>query len=151
MELLIKMNIKISKFDKNKDAILPKKASEGSAGFDLYAIDDIVIKPNSWKLVNTNVCIELPKGYEAQVRSRSGLALKEGIFVLNGIGTIDSDYRGSIGVILANFGIGFFSIEKGTRIAQLVINQLPDVEFETVNELEKTERDVGGFGSTGIN
>ena len=134
------------------DARIPTYATEGSAGLDLYAVEDVVLHSNTPTLVKTGISIAVPKGYEAQVRPRSGLALK-GIMVVNSPGTIDSDYRGEIGVILmlingAN-ALGFYEIKKGDRIAQLVINKIPKVAIIYTECLTETERGIGGFGSTG--
>lgn len=131
---------------------LPKYETTSSAGMDLRAnlTESIVLKPFERVLVKTGLFIELPVGYEAQVRPRSGLALKKGITVLNTPGTIDADYRGEIGVILINLSNEDFVIENGERIAQLVIAKYEQAELIEVNELSETQRGAGGFGSTGI-
>jgi len=131
---------------------LPSYATEGSAGSDLYAYieDDIILKPLQRKLVNTGVKIALPAGFEAQIRPRSGLALNHGITVLNSPGTIDSDYRGEIGVILINLGDEKFVVKKGMKIAQMIVAQYTKVIWDKVDELPKTTRNEGGFGSTGM-
>lgn len=130
---------------------LPTYATEHSAGMDLTAAlqEAIEIGPLERMLIPTGLSIALPDGYEAQVRPRSGLALKHGITVLNSPGTIDADYRGEIGVILANMGNAPFTVERGMRIAQMVIAKHATVEWEVAEELDVTERGVGGFGSTG--
>lgn len=130
---------------------LPAYETAQSAGLDLRAhiVDDIVLKPLERCLIKTGLFIELPAGYEAQVRSRSGLALKKGISVLNSPGTIDADYRGEIGVILINLSQEEFSIQNGDRIAQLVIAKHEQAEWVEVEELNTTSRGSGGFGSTG--
>ncbi len=130
---------------------LPSYKTIGSAGMDLCAnIDEpIVIRPLDRVLIPTGLYISVPEGYEAQVRARSGMALKHGITLANGIGTIDSDYRGEIGVILVNLSNEEYVINKGDRIAQLVIAKYERVEFEEVESLDKTERGSGGFGHTG--
>jgi dUTP pyrophosphatase len=130
---------------------LPTYATEQSAGMDLTAAleEAIEIAPGERMLIPTGLKIELPEGYEAQVRPRSGLALKHGVTVLNSPGTIDADYRGEIGVILANLGQQEFTVERGMRIAQMVIAQHATVEWEVADELSETERGSGGFGSTG--
>ena len=130
---------------------LPKYQTELSAGMDLYAnIDEpITLKPLERTLVKTGLFISLPKGYEAQIRPRSGLAFKNGITVLNTPGTIDADYRGEIGVILVNLSSQDFTINDGDRIAQMVIAKHETATWEEVNTLEETERGEGGFGSTG--
>jgi len=136
----------------NSQHPLPKYETEASAGMDLRAnlTEPITLKPLERVLVKTGLFMELPIGYEAQVRSRSGLALKKGITVLNSPGTIDADYRGEIGVILINLSSEDFIIENGERIAQLVIAKYEQVEFIEVNQLSETARGAGGFGSTGV-
>ncbi len=131
---------------------LPKYQTELSAGMDLYAnIDEpTTLKPLERKLVKTGLFISLPKGYEAQVRPRSGLAFKSGITVLNSPGTIDADYRGEIGVILVNLSSQDFTINDGDRIAQIVIAKHETAIWEEVENLDKTNRGEGGFGSSGI-
>lgn len=130
---------------------LPNYATTASAGMDLRAnlTTPIVLKPMQRCLVPTGLYIALPEGYEAQVRPRSGLAIKKGITVLNSPGTIDADYRGEICVILVNLSTEDFVIENGERIAQMVIAQHEQVEWETVEILDETERGAGGFGHTG--
>lgn len=131
---------------------LPKYETTASAGMDLRASisEPILLKPLERTLVKTGLFIELPLGYEAQVRPRSGLALKKGISVLNSPGTIDADYRGEIGVILINLSNEDFVIENGERIAQMVIAKHEQAQFIEVNELSETTRGAGGFGSTGV-
>lgn len=130
-------------------SFLPRYITDGSAGMDLSAISDGIIKKGEIKLLSTGIYMEIPEGYEAQIRPRSGLALKYGITVLNSPGTIDSDYRGEIGVILANFGKNDFEYKKGDRIAQIVFNRVVRVNFVVVDELTTTERGDGGFGHSG--
>lgn len=131
---------------------LPKYETIASAGMDLRAnlLESVILKPFERTLVKTGLFIELPIGFEAQVRPRSGLALKKGITVLNSPGTIDADYRGEIGIILINLSSEDFVIENGERIAQLVIAKYEQAEFIEVNELSETSRGTGGFGSTGV-
>ena len=131
---------------------LPAYATELSAGMDLRAnIDEpIVLKPMERRLVQTGLHIALPVGYEAQVRPRSGLALKKGITVLNAPGTVDADYRGDVGVILINLSDEPFVIEDGERIAQMVIARHEHAEFIPVDVLDETERGEGGYGHTGV-
>lgn len=131
---------------------LPKYETTASAGMDLRASisEPILLKPLARALVKTGLFIELPVGYEAQVRPRSGLALKKGISVLNSPGTIDADYRGEIGVILINLSNEDFVIENGERIAQMVISKHEQAQLIEVNELSETTRGAGGFGSTGV-
>lgn len=130
---------------------LPTYATDQAAGMDLTAALDeaIEIGPGERMLIPTGLSIALPEGYEAQIRPRSGLALKHGVTVLNAPGTVDADYRGEIGVILANLGQEPFTVERGMRIAQMVIAQHAKVEWEVAEALEETERGSGGFGSTG--
>lgn len=144
-----KMTIKI--INKSNHA-LPNYETIASAGMDLRAnlSEARVLKPLERSIVGTGLFIELPIGYEAQVRPRSGLAAKKGITVLNTPGTIDADYRGEIGVILVNLSNEDFTIENGERIAQLVISKHERAEWVEVNELSETSRGAGGFGSTGI-
>lgn len=132
---------------------LPQYESSASAGMDIRAYTDeaIVLKPGERTLVKTGLFIELPIGMEAQVRPRSGLALKKGITVLNAPGTIDADYRGEIGVILINLSQEDFRIENGERIAQLVFAKHESISWEETTTLTETERGAGGFGSTGTN
>lgn len=146
------MKIKITKINEESTLPLPEYATEGSAGMDVYAdiSDSMIIKPQSTVMIPTGLAIELPDGYECQVRSRSGLAAKFGVFALNAPGTIDPDYRGEIKVILSNFSNKDFEVKRGDRIAQLVIAQFVRAEWELVENLNNTERGSGGFGSTGI-
>ena len=131
---------------------LPKYQTSQSAGMDLRANIDapVLLKPLDRKLIPTGLHIALPEGYEAQIRPRSGLAIKKGITVMNTPGTIDPDYRGDVGVILVNISNEDFVIQPGERIAQMVINKFEQAEFEVVEELDETERGEGGFGHTGI-
>jgi dUTP pyrophosphatase len=131
---------------------LPAYATEHAAGMDLCAAikDDLVIEPGKRALVPTGIAFALPEGYEAQIRPRSGLALKNGITVLNSPGTIDADYRGEVQVILANLGDQPFTITRGMRIAQMVLAAYQRIDWVKVNELPETARGSGGFGSTGI-
>ncbi|WP_341755465.1 dUTP diphosphatase [Candidatus Tisiphia endosymbiont of Ptychoptera albimana] len=145
------MNIKIKKLEHSVD-ILPSYATEHSAGMDLVAanIEPITIKPQEVKLVPTGICIALPSYLEAQIRPRSGLALKHGVTVLNSPGTIDADYRGEIKVILINHHPKEgFVIERGMKIAQMVIARYEQILWDEVNSLDETSRGFGGFGSTG--
>ena len=144
--------LKIKKLANSAGLTLPKYETIGSAGIDLQAgIDeDIIIKPNETKLIKTGIAIALENGYEAQIRPRSGLALKNSITVLNTPGTIDCDYRGEICVILINHGKQDFIVSKGMRIAQMVISQYQQAEIIEVEDLDETSRGKGGFGSTGV-
>lgn len=132
---------------------LPNYETEASAGMDLRAnlTEAITLKPLERAVVKTGLFVELPVGYEAQVRPRSGLAAKKGVTVLNSPGTIDADYRGEIGVILVNLSNDDFTVENGERVAQLVIAKHEHISWEEVEVLEETTRGAGGFGSTGNN
>lgn len=131
---------------------LPEYATPQSAGVDLRANinEPVELKPLSRALIPTGLHIALPEGYEAQIRPRSGLAIKKGITCLNTPGTIDADYRGDVGVILINLSSETFIVNPGERIAQMVINKFEQAEFELVKELDETERGEGGFGHTGV-
>ncbi|MFU7502331.1 MAG: dUTP diphosphatase [Candidatus Tisiphia sp.] len=144
------MNIKIKKLEHSVE-FLPSYATEHSAGMDIVAanIEPITIKSQEVKLVPTGICIALPSHLEAQIRPRSGLALKHGITVLNSPGTIDADYRGEIKVILINHDKEDFIIERGMKIAQMVIARYEQILWDEVDSLDETSRGSGGFGSTG--
>ncbi len=143
------MNIRIINKSNHQ---LPSYETPASAGMDLRAnlMDSVTLKPLERTIVKTGLFIELPIGYEAQVRPRSGLAAKKGITVLNTPGTIDADYRGEIGVILVNLSNKDFTIENGERVAQLIIAKHERAEWEEVEALQETSRGAGGFGSTGV-
>jgi dUTP pyrophosphatase len=145
------LRIGVRRLPNASDLPLPERASASAAGFDLRACvtAPVVVAPGGRALVPTGVAISLPPGYEAQVRPRSGLALKSGLTLLNSPGTIDADYRGEIGVIVVNHGDAAVTIGRGDRIAQLVIHKLPEVVLEAVDELPETVRGAGGFGHTG--
>lgn len=134
-----------------KDLPLPVYATPESAGCDLLAAinEDLILKPGARVLVPTGLKMMLPDGFEAQVRPRSGLALKHGVTVLNTPGTIDADYRGEVGVILINLGQEAFTISRGMRIAQMIVAPVTQTEWQEVSELAETTRGEGGFGSTG--
>ena len=135
-----------------KDLYKITKATTGSAGFDLLAAEEnnFYIEPNSSKLIKCGFSLQMPKNFEAQVRPRSGLALKNSLTVLNSPGTIDSDYRGEICVILINHSVEIFKIERGMRIAQIIFKEIPEVILTEVDTLDTTSRGSGGFGSTGV-
>lgn len=134
-----------------KSGNIPAYETEGSAGMDLKAVlnEPVVLAPGERRLIPTGLFIELPQGYEAQVRARSGLAIKHGITLINCVGTIDSDYRGEIQVPLVNLGQDDFEIKNGERIAQMVIAKYEQVSWKITDELSETERGAGGFGHTG--
>jgi dUTP pyrophosphatase len=149
---LIQTNpVKVRVIHKSQHA-LPSYETIDSAGMDVRAMLDepVVLKPMERALIKTGLFLEIPAGYECQVRPRSGLALKKGITVLNAPGTIDADYRGEVGVILINLSNESFTIENGERIAQLVFARFEQADFEVVDELTETDRGAGGFGSTGV-
>jgi len=147
-----KIEIKIEKVEGCEDLSLPISASKFSSGVDLLCAEaaDTILKPGKVKLISTGIKIMIPEGYEGQIRPRSGLAIKHGITVLNTPGTIDSDYRGIVKVILINLGEEEFIIRRGDRIAQLVIQKIFFPNFEIVETLDKTKRGEGGFGHSGI-
>lgn len=132
------------------DAVLPAYAHPGDAGMDIRSVDDLEIASGARALVHTGLVMVLPPGWEAQVRPRSGLALKHGVTVLNTPGTIDAGYRGEVGVILANFGDAPFAVKKGDRIAQVVIAPVTTAAIEETDVVDDTDRGGGGFGSTGV-
>lgn len=142
-----KLKLKVQKI--HNEAIIPNYAHQGDAGLDLYSVEEVKINPSETALIKTGIKIELPPQTEAQVRPRSGLALKHGITVLNTPGTIDEGYRGEVGVVLINHGRETFIVEKGMKIAQMVVKPVWYVEVDEVEELSETERAEGGFGSTG--
>lgn len=146
------MKLQIKRLENAKDLPLPKFMTEGSCGMDLYSNveGEVVVNPMEIKLIPTGISISLPIGYEAQIRPRSGLALKNGIALVNSPGTIDSDYRGEIGVILINLGKEPFIIRRGDRIAQMVINKVVIPEIIEAENLDETIRGKDGFGSTGL-
>ena len=148
---MIEIVVKISKENGYKDLPLPSYQTEGAAGMDLYAAvnEPVMIQPGKVALISAGIRIAVPSGYEAQVRPRSGLALKHGIGILNAPGTIDSDYRGIVSVILFNFGNVPFVIERGDRIAQMVVAKVERISFSVSQTLDETYRNSGGFGSTG--
>lgn len=150
---MIRTTIAIKTLDNAKDLNLPKYETAQSAGMDLAAAIDepITLQPGEYGLIPTGLAIALPAGYEAQVRPRSGLAAKHGVTVLNSPGTIDADYRGEIKAIIINHGKTPFVIERGMRIAQMIIAKYEQAQWHVVADLDETERGAGGFGSTGTN
>ena len=138
------------KIKKIADVKTPHYVHKGDSGVDLYAAEDYTLKPMERRLISTGIKIEIPHGYEAQVRPKSGLAIEHGISHANSIGTIDSGYRGEIKVPLINFGDKLYKIEKGKKIAQMVFAKVEEAVFEEVEELSSTTRNEGGFGSTGL-
>lgn len=146
------MQLKICKIDKSIDNPLPFPATEHAAGLDISSssIEEIIIPQMETRLIPTNLMLEIPIGYEGQVRPRSGLAINHNIGLMNSPGTIDADYRGELKILLTNFGKQPYTVKFGDRIAQLVINKIEKVEIIIVDELTNTKRDSGGFGHTGI-
>lgn len=146
------MRVRIQRLASARDLPLPSPGSPGSAGLDLRAAvtEDLELPPGGRALVPTGLILEIPPGWEGQVRPRSGLALRHGIGVVNAPGTIDSDYRGEVGVILINLGDQPFRLQRGDRIAQLVLAPVERVEWEEADSLEDSQRGPGGFGSTGV-
>ncbi len=142
------MTVKFRKSD--PEAILPSYAHPGDAGMDVRSVEEFTIEPGGRRLVRTGLVMMLPPGYEAQVRPRSGLALKNGVTVLNAPGTIDEGYRGEVGVILANLGQEPFRVEKGAKIAQIVVAPCTRAEIVETDEVDDTARGAAGFGSTGV-
>jgi dUTP pyrophosphatase len=150
--LLHRIPIKITRLKGNKDLPLPEYKSEGSSGMDIRAAvkEPVQMKPGETCLIPTGLSISVPSGYEAQMRPRSGLALHHGIGMVNAPGTIDSDYRGEIGIIMINWGNEPFTIRRGDRIAQMIISKVYRAELSEVDTLDTTYRGQGGFGHTGV-
>lgn len=144
--------VAILQLEHGKNLPLPAYATAYSAGVDLFAAvaGDVILAPGERKLVPTGIAVALPEGYEAQVRPRSGLALKSGVTVLNAPGTIDADYRGEVGVLLINLGDAPFTVTRGMRIAQMVVAPYTRVRWDEAAALEDSARGTGGFGSTGV-
>ena len=130
------------------DAVLPVRKRKGDAGLDLYAVEDVVLKPGEWKAVPTGIAVEIPEGHFGLIKDRSGLALKHALHCLAGV--VDENYRGEVKVVMINLGGEEFKVERGTRIAQLLIVPYLSVEVEEVEELSDTERGERGFGSSGL-
>ncbi len=146
------LEIFLLKHESAQDLPVPQYATEGSSGMDLYANvqEPVILEKYSRKLIPTGISVALPKGVEVQIRPRSGLAFKNGVTVLNTPGTVDSDYRGEIMVILCNFSEQSFVVERGMRIAQMIVAPVLHPKINIVNSLDNTDRGVGGFGSTGV-
>ena len=142
------MTVKVLRSD--PEAQLPAYAHPGDAGMDVRSIEELTLAPGARALVHTGLVLMLPPDAEAQVRPRSGLALKHGVTVLNTPGTIDAGYRGGVGVILVNLGTEPFTVEKGMKIAQIVVSPVAQAEIVEVASVDETDRGAGGFGSTGI-
>jgi dUTP pyrophosphatase len=151
-DILDRVVVKITRLNNDKDMPLPAYESEGSSGMDIRASVNrpILLKPGEIKLIPTGLAVSIPQGYEAQIRPRSGLALNHGIGMVNSPGTIDSDYRGEIGIILINWASEPFEINPGDRIAQMIICRVFRADFVEVDDLDGTPRGQGGFGHTGV-
>jgi dUTP pyrophosphatase len=145
------VKVYFKKFDEESIAYIPEYQTPDSSGMDLCSssLEPIVLMPEDYKLIPTNLIIELPKGYEAQIRPRSGLALKYGITVLNSPGTVDADYRGEVKVLLINHSKSPFTVNLGDRIAQMIISKYEKADFIKASVLSDTHRGEGGYGSTG--
>ncbi|MBW2221817.1 MAG: dUTP diphosphatase [Deltaproteobacteria bacterium] len=147
-----KIKVMVKKSPGDEDIPLPRYMSPNAAGMDLYAAvkKDTTLKPGEIKLISTGITIALPPGFEAQIRPRSGLAIQHGISIPNTPGTIDADYRGEVRIILINLGESPFTVKRGDRIAQMIINKVYQAHLELSTELSSTKRNEGGFGHTGI-
>jgi len=149
---LNKVLMRITRVGDNRDLPLPAYASEGSSGMDIRAFleEPVLLRPGEIRLIPTGLAVSVPPGYEVQIRPRSGLALRHGIGMVNSPGTIDSDYRGEIGIILINWGGAPFEIKRGDRIAQMIVSKVYRVDLLEVSSLGETPRGQGGFGHSGI-
>jgi len=147
------MQIKVRRIDNSINNPLPFYASEHASGLDISSAspDDIVLEPMQTMLIPTNLKIEIPPGYEGQIRPRSGLAIRHSIGIINSPGTIDADYRGELKILLTNFGKESYTVRFGDRIAQLIISRIERAEVILSDSLSETKRDEGGFGHTGLN
>jgi len=148
---VVQVKIKRIRPQESSELPAPRYMTQRSSGMDLYAAvtEEIVLSPGQRRLIPTGIAMSVPEGYEAQVRPRSGLSLKDGVTVLNAPGTIDADYRGEVGVILINLGEKPFSVKRGDRVAQLVVAPIARAELEWTEDLDETPRNTGGFGHTG--
>ena len=144
------VQLQIKRLDGFADLPLPRQMTEGSAGLDVCAGVDLEIEPGAIAVIRTGFAMALPVGWEAQIRPRSGLASKHGVTLINSPGTIDADYRGEVKIPLINHGQAVFTIERGMRIAQMVLQHVPRVEVKVVDELDATDRGTGGFGHSGV-
>jgi len=146
------VKIYIKRLKKNHPISLPQYMTEGSSGMDLFAFleEEVILLPGERRLIPTGISVAIPEGFEGQIRPRSGLAIQKGIGLVNGPGTIDSDYRGEMGILLINFGNDPFTIHNGERIAQMVISRVFRSILVEVDDLPPTQRQEGGFGHTGV-
>jgi len=144
------VNVQVLKI--RETAMLPEYQTTGAAAADVHACLDepMILQPMERKMIPTGVALAIPSGYEVQLRARSGLSIKHGITMVNGVGTIDSDYRGEVGVLMINLGQEAFTIEPGMRIAQMVLSKYEQIEWQPVDVLDETVRGIGGYGSTGL-
>lgn len=147
----VKVKVKRVRGDRDREIPLPQYMTECSSGMDLFAAvdEEVTLEPGERKLIPTGIALSIPKGFEGQVRPRSGLALREGVTLVNTPGTIDADYRGEVGVLLINLGCRPFRVNRGDRIAQLIIAPVYQAALELADELDDTPRSGGGFGHTG--
>jgi dUTP pyrophosphatase len=145
---ITKVRIKIKKL--NSEAIIPHYSHEGDAGMDVYSVENVLINPNERKLIQTGLSFEISRGFEIQIRPKSGLALNSGITILNTPGTLDSGYRGELKIILFNASNNPYQVKKSEKIAQIILTRYEEAEIEETNELTQTKRAEGGFGSTGL-
>jgi len=147
-----RVQIKVKRLGKQRDISLPAYETQGSAGMDLRAAvkGEVTLRPGEIRLIPTGLAVSIPRGWEAQIRPRSGLALKHGIGMVNSPGTIDSDYRGEIGLVVINWGEAPFTIKRGDRIAQMVITSVARADMVEVDDLDRTKRGDGGFGHSGV-
>jgi dUTP pyrophosphatase len=147
----VKVKVKRVRGDRDREIPLPQYMTERSSGMDLFASmdEEVTLEPGERKLIPTGIAISIPQGYEGQIRPRSGLALRDGVTLVNTPGTIDADYRGEVGVLLINFGRQPFRVKRGDRIAQLVIAPVFQATLELADDLDDTPRSGGGFGHTG--
>lgn len=147
----MKIKVKRLRPDRDQDILLPKYMTEHAAGMDLFAAvdEEVILNPGERKLIPTGIALEIPDGFEGQIRPRSGLALRHGITLVNTPGTIDADYRGEVGILLINLGDEPFNVKRGERIAQMVIAPIFKAVLEVVKDLNSTPRSGGGFGHTG--
>lgn len=144
------MNVQVLKI--RETAMLPEYQTTGAAAADVHACLDepMILQPMERKMIPTGIALAIPSGYEVQLRARSGLSIKHGITMVNGVGTIDSDYRGEVGVLMINLGQELFTVEPGMRIAQMVLSKYEQIEWQPVDVLDETVRGIGGYGSTGL-
>jgi len=152
MESMEQVKIHIKRLKKSQPISLPQYMTEGASGMDLFASleEEVTLMPGERRLIPTGISVAIPEGFEGQVRPRSGLAIQKGIGLVNGPGTIDSDYRGEVGVLLINFGNEPFVVRNGERIAQMVISRVSRSILLEVDDLPPTQRQGGGFGHTGV-